>query len=156
MSEPIVYDKAKYHFGGDYPKGLPIEQAFVHTGMFLGWILDHDLYNKEFKQDARILDAIVEFKSRKITGPKFFEEELDGVLLGEDLNEEGNEFTQYYFDFKKGKYLDDYGELLSSGLPSMYQVKDTWENYDKLKKRIDKRYEEWKSKKNKRVWEFWK
>jgi len=35
MREAIVYDKAKWHYGGDYPKDLPIEQAFVHTGMFL-------------------------------------------------------------------------------------------------------------------------
>jgi hypothetical protein len=37
-----------------------------------------------------------------------------------------------------------YGELLAKGLPSMYHVADTWPNYDKLKKRIDQRYREWK------------
>src|SRR5262245_20687641 len=34
---PHVYDKAKYHYDGDYPKGLPRPQAFVHTGMLIGW-----------------------------------------------------------------------------------------------------------------------
>ena len=31
----IVYDKAKYHYEGDWPKGLRTKQAFVHTGLFL-------------------------------------------------------------------------------------------------------------------------
>lgn len=51
MAAPYVYDKAKYHYGGDYPEGLPEEQAFVHTGMFLGWVIDHHLYDPDFWQD---------------------------------------------------------------------------------------------------------
>lgn len=147
MPKSIVYDKAKYHYGGDYPKDLPIEQAFVHIGMFLGWIIDNDLYNTEFMIEAGLMNTLTRFKKREITGAKVFEE-LDGVLTDEALNVEGNEFAQYYSDFDKGQYLKDYDELLSAGLPSMYHVKDTWSNYEKLRKRIDKRYNEWKNKKS--------
>ena len=52
MTNSYVYDKAKYHYGGNYPDDLPDEQAFVHTGMFLGWILDHDLYAPQFWEDS--------------------------------------------------------------------------------------------------------
>ena len=34
--QPVVYDKAKYHYGGDFPEDLPDEQAFVHTDLYLG------------------------------------------------------------------------------------------------------------------------
>jgi len=34
-SGPHVYDKAKWHYEGDYPKGLQRKQAFVYTGLFL-------------------------------------------------------------------------------------------------------------------------
>ena len=52
MAESIVYDKAKYHYDGNYPKDLPEKKAFVHTGMFLGWIIDQGLYSEEFAQEA--------------------------------------------------------------------------------------------------------
>ncbi|WP_242246744.1 hypothetical protein [Bacillus cereus group sp. BfR-BA-01523] len=31
MFQTIIYDKAKYHYEGDFPQELPMEQAFVHT-----------------------------------------------------------------------------------------------------------------------------
>src|SRR5262245_8270187 len=31
-----VYDKAKWHFGGDFPEELDEFQGYIHTGMFLG------------------------------------------------------------------------------------------------------------------------
>src|SRR6185436_6550610 len=67
----------------------------------------------------------------------------DGVFMEDMLSEEGNGFAQYYFDFERGQYLRDYGELLAKGLPTMYHVADSWANYERLKARIDKRYREW-------------
>src|SRR4051794_15432306 len=49
---PLVYDKAKYHYDGDFPKGLPRKQAFVHTGMFIGWLIDHGMIADEFLQET--------------------------------------------------------------------------------------------------------
>jgi hypothetical protein len=63
------------------------------------------------------------------------------------LNEEGNEFAQYYFDFERGSFLRDYEQLLAKGLPSVYHVTDSWSNYERLKKKIDSRYRRWKNKK---------
>jgi hypothetical protein len=143
MTEPYVYDKAKYHYGGSYPDDLPIEQAFVHTGMFLGWLIDNDLYSEEFKEDME--GYIAAFKAREMTGAKIYEER-DGALVDDMLNEEGNAFAQAYFDFEKGKYLDDYDELLVQDLPSLFNVEDTWDNYTFIANRISDRYAEWKRK----------
>ncbi|MEK4048732.1 hypothetical protein ABEO94_12310 [Bacillus pumilus] len=55
------------------------------------------------------------------------------------LNAEGNEFAQDYFDFEHGLCLDDYEETFSAA-ESVYHVEDRWENYDKIKEVIQKRY----------------
>ena len=83
-----------------------------------------------------------------MTGPEVFQS-CDGALVDDMLSDEGNAFAQSYFDFERGKFVQDYEELLSARLPTMYHVEDTWANYDTLKKRIDERYSEWirKSKK---------
>jgi len=141
MSDPTVYDKAKYHYGGNYPKGLSKARAFVHTGMFLGWIIDHDLYSDLFKEESP--DLIAAFKNRQITGAQVYKK-WDGTLTNEMLSDEGDEFAQYYFYFEKGGYIYDYEELLGKGLPTIYHVEDGWQNYEKLKRHIDSIYDEWK------------
>ena len=72
------------------------------------------------------------------------------------LNDEGNAFSSFYFDFSKGQFLSDYEEVLGGELPSLYHVQDTWENYAKLKKRIDQRYEKWKRRGVSQLWHRWK
>jgi hypothetical protein len=66
----------------------------------------------------------------------------------EDLNEEGLTFTRYYYgdenDMKD--YIIDYLEALAGELESVYHVDNTWDNYDKISKVIDRRYKEWKAK----------
>ncbi|HWF17886.1 MAG TPA: hypothetical protein VG754_01380 [Verrucomicrobiae bacterium] len=138
VSGPTVYDKAEYHYDGDdYPKGLARRHAFVHTGMFVGWLIEHDMIVTDF------LDETVGFKERRITGAKIYKA-WDGTLISDMLTEEGNRFAAHYFDFERGQFLDDYQEALASGLPSFYHVADTWDNFDIIKKKIDQRYETWK------------
>lgn len=142
MSDPVVYDKAKYHYEGrHYPEELPAEQAFVHMGMFLGWLIENGLYSDEFEEDSA--DLIEAFKGKEQTGPQVFAK-CDGVLADDMLNEEGNRFAADYLDFQHGDFLGDYDEVLGADLPSLYHVEDTWENYEKLKERLDLRYQEWK------------
>ena len=139
----LVFDKAKYHYEGDFPEDLDEKQGFVHTGMFLGWIIDTDLYSEDFADDFK--SEIRKFKARKLTGSGVYAS-ADGVFEEEMLNSEGLAFTKAYFDFDKGQYLTDYDKLLSGKLPTMYHVQDTWENYDHLKAQIDKRFAAWKKK----------
>ena len=47
----VVYDKADWHSGGEYPKGVPIENASNHIGMFLAWLVDRNLIDGEFEKD---------------------------------------------------------------------------------------------------------
>ena len=43
------------------------------------------------------------------------------------------------------KIKKDYLEVLVKSQKTIYHVDDTWENYDKISKRISERFEEWKS-----------
>lgn len=139
-----VYDKAKWHIDGEFPADLDPFQGYVHTGLFLGWLIDNNLVSEEFSEEIAKVYSL--FRLRKITGPQIFEEYLDGTLKLEDLNEEGNKFALRYFYVKNGEYFRDYATTLASDLPSVYHVENSWENYDKLKIVLDKRYKSYQSK----------
>ena len=72
---------------------------------------------------------------------------FDEKLVTEELSAEGNAFAAYYYGLPEEgvvpPYLNDYDRTLSAGLPSLYHVAPTWENYAKLEPVIDQRYREW-------------
>lgn len=138
--EKSIYDNAKNHFLGNFPKSLPIEQAYVHIGMYLGWIIDKDLYSEYFEDEADI--QIYRFKNREISCT-ILSEIWDGYLGHELFNEEGNLFTYYYYG--GGIYHKDYKTLLAPDLPSMYHVQDDWDSFKKMSAQIEERYKEWKA-----------
>jgi len=136
-----VYDKAKWHFGGDFPEELDDFQGYVHTGLFLGWLIDKDLVSDEFKNDHN--KEIEQFKKTEMTGAQIFECCCDGVLMIEDLSELGNRFALPYFNFDSGQYLNDYETTFLHSIPTIYHVNDTWDNYQKIKNILDKRFDDW-------------
>jgi hypothetical protein len=85
-------------------------------------------------------------RSRSVTPGAFFLEVSGGKFLDEDLNDEGNAFARAYFDFEHGQYLADYDATLGAGLAEIYYVSDTWENFERLKRVLDRRFREWKVK----------
>jgi hypothetical protein len=136
----VVYDKAKYHFKGNFPDSLPIEQAYVHIGMFMGWIIEKELYSEFFEEECEI--QMIRFKRRELTCTVLCEI-WDGHLGSDLFTEEGNMFTYYYYG--GGIFRKDYETLLiNAETPTIYHVKDTWENFDLISKKIEARYQEWK------------
>ena len=103
----------------------------------LSHTIEHGMITEEFSAEA------ARFLSGELTGTQVYEL-WDGALVDDMLTEEGNCFARAYFDFETGQYLKDYDELLSRGLPTMYHVQDTRENYEHPKQRINERYEAWK------------
>jgi hypothetical protein len=139
----MKYDDASYHYGGNFPKDLPIEAGATHTGMFLAWAmlsgLAGELHLTEFPEGIQALTE------RSITPGRFLLEYCDGKFTDEDVNEVGNTFAASYFDFKNGLYLTDYENVLLNGLPSLYHVPDSWQTYETLKPTLDARFSEWRS-----------
>ncbi len=139
--EPWVYDKALWHADGDKlhrgiddPDGTPMPQSMVHPGMFIGWLIDHDMIT------AKFLPQTAGFKRREITGAKVYEK-WNSRLASDMLTNEGNQFARYYF---YGQYAYDYTQLVKKDPHSGLHVADTWENYNAISKKIDERYAEWK------------
>ncbi|GIV36029.1 MAG: hypothetical protein KatS3mg032_0408 [Cyclobacteriaceae bacterium] len=137
--QKTIYDNAKTHFLGNFPDNLPIEQAYVHIGMYLGWIIDNDLYSEYFEEEASA--QIFRFKRREISCT-ILSEIWDGYLGYELFNRQGNMFTYYYYG--GGLYRNDYDEVLVKSLPSIYHVTDSWDNFTKISNRIDMRFQDWK------------
>lgn len=140
-----IYDKAKYHYEGEFPAGLVKEQAYVHTGLFLGWAVENGLISGQFQDDFS--GDIEDFLQHKITGPRLYAI-AGGVFDSTMLNNDGNSFARYYFDFEKGNFVGDYQVLLAAGLPSFFHVSDSWSNYSRLSNRINQRFDEWKVNRN--------
>ncbi|MEO1052048.1 MAG: hypothetical protein AAFX87_15555 [Bacteroidota bacterium] len=136
--QKTIYDNAKSHFLGNFPETLPIEQAYVHIGMYLGWVVDNELYSEYFEDEAEV--QIIRFKRRELTCT-ILSEIWDGYLGHELFSKRGNMFTYYYYG--GGLYKSDYDELLVKALPSIYHVIDSWENYEKIANRIEMRFQDW-------------
>jgi hypothetical protein len=135
-----IYDNAKNHFLGNFPQHLPIEQAYVHIGIYLGWVIDNNLYSEYFEEEADT--QIYRFSNRQINCT-ILSEIWDGYLGHELFSDEGNLFTYYYYG--GGLYHKDYVDILAGDLPSIYHVSDEWPSYEKMSEKISERYTEWKN-----------
>lgn len=152
----MKYEDVSWHNGADdYPQDLAPEAAATHTGMFLVWALLAGLGGRLHTEE--IPETIGRLRARTVTPGAFFFDECDGKFTDEELNEEGNAFTQAYFDPEKAHYLKDYDALLCEGLETAYHVPDTWASFDKLQPRLDRRLAEWRRGElgRKPWWRFW-
>lgn len=137
---PFIHDSAKRHFRGNFPEALPIEAAHVHIGMFLGWMIEHNLVSPYFEEEART--QIIRFLRREISCT-LLSELWDGTLGSDLFTETGNMFVYYYYG--GGIFRKDYQTLLMEpGMPSIYHVADNWSNFEKLSRRMNERYFEWR------------
>ena len=138
----MKYDDASWHSGADFPAGLRPEAAATHTGIYLAWALIADLGG-----DHHVVDSPEEFErlhARKLTPGQYFLTVCDGKLTDDDLNPEGNAFTQAYYQQEGAGFIADYQEYLAKGLPSEYHVADSWANFDKLRPVLDRRLANWR------------
>ncbi|HEX7335746.1 MAG TPA: hypothetical protein VF252_00955 [Gemmatimonadales bacterium] len=134
-------DRADWHYSaGNYPGDLPPENGGTHIGMYLAWIVHHGLGSAMLQKYAR--DSLPLLRERKVTGRQLLFSELDEKLFYSLLTKVGKDFTRVYYD-DTGCYLADYEGVLGEGLPTLYHVEDSWENYDKLATAIDQRFFRW-------------
>ncbi len=137
------YDNAKYHLETVDEFELPEIHAFIHGGLYLGWIIENEFLDGDFL--VHFMGDVQKFKKRELTGPELLWK-WDGALTDDMFNDEGNKFSKYYFDFENGRYIEDYTEMLAKELPSPFHVKDTWDNFNKLSTVISERHKQWKKK----------
>lgn len=139
----MSYDKVEWHSHREgFPDNARPEQGGTHIGMFLTWIIENDLIGELYKELSP--ESIDKVRNREITGRDFLIEECDGKFYDDVLNDEGNEFTVSYYDVENSTYFDDYVNVFDD-YEGIYDVENSWENYDKLKPVIDSQYQEWKN-----------
>ncbi len=135
----MAYDCADWHYGGDYPVGVPPENGATHIGMFLGWAIKRGLVGDFHKEHSA--DAIAAVQDGAQTGRDFLMEQCDEKLTDEDLSEEGNRFAKSYYE---SRYFEDYEACVGRGLASLYHVEDCPENRAKVEALLDQRFAEWR------------
>ena len=134
-------DRADWHYGGQFPAGLPPENGGTHIGMYLAWVINTGLGSEELR--GYVGDRAAALARREITGRDLLFAELDEKFFDSLLTEEGKAFTKAYYE--SDEYIQDYAELLAADLESPYEVADSWENYDRLAPRLDERLRAWRS-----------
>ena len=148
----MKYEDVSWHTAAeDYPKDLSPHAAGTHTGMFLAWALLGGLGS------TLHAGSLAKLRERKLTPGAYFQETCDGKFSDKDLSAEGNAFARAYFDAESGRYARDYDAMLCDGLATAYHVRDTWQNFDKLKPRLDRRFTEWRAGRlgERPWWRFW-
>ena len=143
----MAIDRIDWHYGGDFPKGLPNENGGTHIGIYLAWIINKGLEGDFHKEESA--EELEKVRRREITGRDFLQSMCDEKFWDEDLSEEGYDFTVHYYSNEEGYvengYIKDYENLLVNGTyETFYHVDDTWENYDKITPAIEEQYKQWK------------
>ncbi|SRR6266571_8507219 len=139
--KPAAIDSADWHYGGNYPAGLPPENAGTHIGMYLAWIISRNLAGEDLVRHAG--DTYTWVLNREVTGRDLLFTKLDEKFFDQLLSPEGQAFTRSYYE--SNGYANDYDRVLCGDLPSLYHVADTWENFDKLAPVIDERLAAWRA-----------
>lgn len=144
----MKYDDASWHYGGDFPAGLPPEAGATHIAMFLAWAVLNGLASEYHTIDAA--DDLARLQGREVTPTEWFIRTCDEKFTDEDLNDEGNSFAASYYGDGEGlhsaeeSYLSDYCDAFPSA-SSLYDVEDSWGSFDVLAPRIARRLEAWRN-----------
>ena len=129
------YDDWGWHTGGVYPADQPDVNGFTHIGMYLVWIIKHDL------QDPELLGHdIVDGVLAGTTTANDLADVIDGKLVAEEMSPEGIAFSNWYYTDDAG-YLSDWADAFSDR--PAYTVADTPATYAAIERVIDRRYAEW-------------
>lgn len=123
------YDDISWHLNPAFEAGPPREDAGVHIGLYLGWIIRRQMHNPEFFPDEWV-DAI---RLREMSGTEALSY-VDGKLTSEDMTAEGDAFTAWYYD----QYVDDFQRVFGDS-----PVEDAPSSQVRIEAQVDRRFAEW-------------
>jgi hypothetical protein len=132
-----VYDKSDYHLER-FPRRKKRNAAFVHIALFFTWIVDRGLHAECVEEDEDLREPLRKLRARAIF-PTDFLINCDEILYDEMMNDEGNRFASFFYDH----YVWYVPRLFN--VKSLYDIEETWANYEKVKAFLDHKYDEWVS-----------
>ena len=136
--QTVKYDDAEWHYDGDFPEDVPIDNAYSHIGFYLTWAAENDLISELVKTQS---PPLVLATRLRLVSPIELLKFWDDKLISDMLTEEGIAFTDFYYEDSEDGYLPDY--MAEFADYRAYEVKPNWKNYDRIKPVIDRRYQEW-------------
>lgn len=134
MTDPVKYDDVDWHVEGAISAGQPEENAAIHIGLYLGWLIQHDLYNPDFFAPEWI-EAV---KRGEMTGSEALDA-VDQKLVSDVMTGDGAAFTDWYY----GRYLSDYAEAFAD-LPD-YGIAGDAASHARIGPVLDLRFAEWRN-----------
>ena len=129
---PTKYDDIDYHMGPAEEAGQPPEHAFTHIGLYLAWLIRHDLHDAGGFPPEHI-EAV---KRGEMTGSDLADD-TDSKLLSDSMTAEGAAFS----DARYRAYLGECAALFSE--EPDYGVADDDAAYATVEPLIDRLYAEW-------------
>ena len=149
----MKYDDPDYHWDNEFPEDVPENNAMTHMGFFFAWALSRGLvsdFHREEQDSAGPLELVAK---RQMSPRDYVIQFCDSQFTNEDFTETGNAFVDHYYI---QHYFDDYCKMFEGSFPSIYHVDDTWENADKMIPVLDKQFEEWNLRRDRKPWwKFW-
>ena len=88
----MVYDRADWHYGGNFPKDLPVENGATHIGMYLSWAIRRGFAGKLHVEHSA--DAVAAVRAGRTSGRTFLIEQCDEKFWEEDYRKVGNLLRQ--------------------------------------------------------------
>jgi hypothetical protein len=128
-----TFDHARWH------KEIPGDRAGTHIAMFLGWAITRDLISAAHREDPSSAWYIARIQARERTARDFLADLCRNRLNESDLDPEACAFATSYY----GRYLADYARVFIEET-SIYDVEDTWDNFDRIATILDRRLEQFR------------
>jgi len=108
----MKYDDAFWHTKADFPRGFPKEYGGTHIGLYLRWCFVQGWAGKKHVDSHPT--EVSQVISGYLSGTDFLFRFCEGKLTDDDLNLEGNRFTEQYYgdnDWYLSDYTDQFGEF---------------------------------------------
>jgi hypothetical protein len=137
----MKYDDASWHYEStqEGPEDERWNVAAAHIGVYLKWCLLRGWAGELHTCDDFGTAGLKKVQSAEMTGTEFFISHCDCKFTDEDLDDEGNAFTAYYYegDFVSDLESIEEGKVLSSPEGNF--------DFNRLSELFNRRYEEWVS-----------
>ncbi len=135
LGDPLpvtTFDAFDWHLDAAVGRGRPPEQAFTHIGLFVAWLIRHDLHDPV----ALPADVVAAVVSGERPGSDL-RDAVNDALISDVMSAEGEAFTTWYYP----SYLDDYAVAFADSAD--YGVVDGPAAYSRIAPTIDRRFVEW-------------
>lgn len=103
-----------------------IDRAAGPLGVYIAWCANLNLLSEALHREHE--REIVRLRMRDLKPGEFLIRAIAGTLRRAHLNDQGLDFSERYFEH----YLDDYAAALDVARDGVYNVEDSWDNYDRV------------------------